>query len=1641
MFFQRFRRRFFRGLTVLVLAAILLQVGVPWANTRGVLAVGSAATESTQVRSASAGLVTDAGTAAYRQALAQLRPDGPGEIPALRRANSRTYRTDKGYRVEVHVAPIYYEAGPGIFERPDNTLVPAPDGSPYKFQNKASSWQVKFTDRPSKNQMRVDFQGRWFTLDLDEDTGGGAPGSAGAPGQGAPGDAGATAYRATASGNKLTYEAPSAPSTLTYEVQNQSVKESIILHRPPDKNTWAFRLAVNGFVPKAMSDGHIGLMYDSSVTEEAMSIDRVFAVDSAGARTDGALALDPQPDGSYLVKVGVDRRWLDDPVRKYPVTIDPSISLGAETNAGMWTVIQDGITTPYSGNLLRVKGDGSVRSLMKFDFRSLDRGLIPGNQLVSARLNLFYNTDSTYSTGTQSGTFTVQPLHQDWFRNSATWTRPRWSGTSWAGGDSCATAGCTAMPPGAQSFSVRIATSVPPSNPPPAFQIDLTAAVQRYLDGSHSNDGFLLTLTDDPNSWSDVYLCARDANGNPYYDPYFQLDFAADTTAPTVSITSPTDGSTLQSPVGTPPGTVNVGVSASDTVNGGAAGNLSRVELLLDNNVVASAPADAGGTFTFAINPSQYVAGRHRLAARAYDRAGNRADSATVGVTFRGGLLTAPDNLVATPTGNGSYNLKWAPARAMRPSDSEAPATVTYTVQRATTSDFATPVTVATGVTATTGADTPGAGTYYYRVQAVSQVDGGTSGYSNVATNGPPVAPFGVVITNLPGGGVALAWHASPNAFFDPRITYDVYRTTGGVQSLVASGVAGTTWTDTSTVAGTAYTYSASAVDAAGRESARTAECGITAATSTGPAAPTGVTAIPGRGNVITLLWDGSSDPAVTYRVSRSTDRTAWSQVADGLTGWFFNDLGLSEGVTYYYTVRAVSNGTVGPLSAVAGAQAANVRRFGVDVRFPFTSFAAGDGTAYLNLNSGNLVLTVTDSVVAAPYLPVTIRRTYNSQGGAGGALGGPWRLNTDWHIDDYGGGVILTAGDGNERAFTFNGSTYQPDKLSYWTLTKDGNGSFVATRPDRVRYQFDSLGRLSSITERNGNRIAYAYDSQGRLSTVTDPVGRVTSLAYDALGRLSGITDGAGRATTYGYDTKDRLASVTDSEGMVTTYGYGGDGRLAYAADPSGRWTSWTYDDAGRVVSIVDGLGHRTAVAYQTGGAGGGTADLTDPLGGRTTFVTNADGLLTQLTDAFQNTQGSPKRWSYSYSFLPSDPNKLQTETITSPDGLSTQLTHDTTGNVTQVVDTGTDLTAPGVTTRTTSMSYLGGSSDLTQVVDAENHTTAYNWSATDPYRLLSAQDAAGDTVQFTYSTAPAQPGWITAITDARNNQRQFTYDAQGNVTAISYPMGGGKTLTQSMTYYADGSVKDASELHDAATPTYPVTHYDNDKLGRVVRVEYPDGSAAATLYDWSGNVALQVGRGGQRTIYAYDASGQLLSSADQGGNTTTYVYDAAGNTTAVTDPRGSTTSYQYDPLHRVRREQLPSGLTTLSSYDEMGHLTALTKGHSSIVDTAGYTVTATYYLAGPLRQVGEPLPSGSVLLSNGTNPPGATVNNTVAYEYNKVGAMTRQVDSNGLATTYGYDTAGRLLTVTDAAGGLTEYTYDPNGNRTRAVRWPISS
>jgi len=86
------------------------------------------------------------------------------------------------------------------------------------------------------------------------------------------------------------------------------------------------------------------------------------------------------------------------------------------------------------------------------------------------------------------------------------------------------------------------------------------------------------------------------------------------------------------------------------------------------------------------------------------------------------------------------------------------------------------------------------------------------------------------------------------------------------------------------------------------------------------PSAPTGLTASPGDTQVV-LTWNASSG-ATSYNVYRGTSPGGESATAitSGLTISGYTDSGLTDGTTYYYTVKAVDGGGSSPASNEASA-------------------------------------------------------------------------------------------------------------------------------------------------------------------------------------------------------------------------------------------------------------------------------------------------------------------------------------------------------------------------------------------------------------------------------------------------------------------------------------------------------------------------------------------------------------------------------------------------------------------------------------------------------------------------------------------------------------------------------------------------
>ncbi|WP_425452356.1 glycoside hydrolase family 44 protein [Paenibacillus cellulosilyticus] len=256
-----------------------------------------------------------------------------------------------------------------------------------------------------------------------------------------------------------------------------------------------------------------------------------------------------------------------------------------------------------------------------------------------------------------------------------------------------------------------------------------------------------------------------------------------------------------------------------------------------------------------------------------------------------------------------------------------------------------------------------GTGTTLKQIGTVSNISGNQftysipalSAYHIVLTPGTttataPSAPTG--LTAAAGNAQAmLSWTASTGA-----TSYNVKRatTSGGTYTTVATGVTGTTHTNTGLTNGTTYYYVVSAVNSVG-ESANSSQASATPVASvTVPAAPTGLTATAGNAQV-TLSWTASSGVA-SYNVKRSsTSGGTYTTAATGVTGTTYTDTGLTNGTTYYYVVSAVNSaGESSNSTQASAAPVGSATTSSLVVQYKLSNANATDNQIYATFNIKN---------------------------------------------------------------------------------------------------------------------------------------------------------------------------------------------------------------------------------------------------------------------------------------------------------------------------------------------------------------------------------------------------------------------------------------------------------------------------------------------------------------------------------------------------------------------------------------------------------------------------------------------------------------------------------------------------------------
>ena len=216
---------------------------------------------------------------------------------------------------------------------------------------------------------------------------------------------------------------------------------------------------------------------------------------------------------------------------------------------------------------------------------------------------------------------------------------------------------------------------------------------------------------------------------------------------------------------------------------------------------------------------------------------------------------------------------------------------------------------------------------------------------ASTACSTVPSAPSNFKATATSSSAIGLSWTAVTPPANCTISSYTVYGgTTANPTTVIASGVTGTTYSNTGLAASTTYYYLVKAVDADGTSAASTqasAETLANTSCSAVPSAPTNLTATASSSSAIGLSWTSVTPPAnctiSSYTVYGGTTANPTTLLATITSGTTYNNTGLAASTTYYYLVKAVdADGT-----SAASNQATN------------TTEPASSGTSIVSIDAG----------------------------------------------------------------------------------------------------------------------------------------------------------------------------------------------------------------------------------------------------------------------------------------------------------------------------------------------------------------------------------------------------------------------------------------------------------------------------------------------------------------------------------------------------------------------------------------------------------------------------------------------------------------------------------------------------------------
>ncbi|MEU0127683.1 RHS repeat-associated core domain-containing protein [Streptomyces sp. NPDC006289] len=721
---------------------------------------------------------------------------------------------------------------------------------------------------------------------------------------------------------------------------------------------------------------------------------------------------------------------------------------------------------------------------------------------------------------------------------------------------------------------------------------------------------------------------------------------------------------------------------------------------------------------------------------------------------------------------------------------------------------------------------------------------------------------------------------------------------------------------------------------------------------------------------------------------------------------------------------------------------------------------------ARVNFSNGNLMLAATDFDVAGVGQKLRLARTYNSLDAPWGKVSQRWWQEYERYAQVFDSEVVVYDASGAAVRFTEESDgTFTTPKGYSKDLKKNADGTYTLTdRKSGSKDTYDAGGTLTKVTDRNHGVITITQhdegaEHQGFKVTETRSGRWVDLLKTDASQWQA--KDHTGRTAVYDLNPSGDVARTTDTEGKATQFGYDSSRRLTKITTPEGRVTVFTYDDRNRVTSMLratalNGSGHTgpswTYTYSASSPSAAGTTKVTDPEQHSTTYKHDADGQVSDVTDAL--THNRTKTF---------DVNR-NVDTASDAMGVGGSGANVTTygwdgrNNPTSAkLPTGATSTATGYQT-------IAGADLPGSMTTADNEKTDYSYDTAGNTKSVAVEGTGGGNQSFDYNPAtPTCQGFegqrckaTTKMTSTKSVSTTFAYDAQGNLRTVKAPAPLGTT-----TYTYDGLGR-TTTVKDARGVT---TLYEYDNRDRVTKVDSSNYATVTYSYDGDGNLkqrsdgtgvikydfdplsreTVRTLQDGSQTVLAYTPAGNVDTYQDPAG-LTDYTWNEVNKLKSLKDPKGRTTSYEYDNNDVRTRTTYPGNTVQTVTPDRSGRPEKIkaTSPKGTLVDLA-YSYANGTKDGGKIRTSTDAVSGyktsytydGAGRFSYAKEEKGTTLNSSWQYCYDLAGNLTSQGTDPGCprGTTYTINDAQQ---VTAKNGSATNWSYDKIGNETAGASTP---